>query len=59
MRFKKILILVGLIIVTLIVAFNVIVSIYDFNNLKPRIAQAVKGATGRELSLDGDIKLKR
>jgi uncharacterized protein involved in outer membrane biogenesis len=58
MRFKKILIIAGLIIITLIVAFYVIVSIYDFNKLKPRIAQAVKDATGRELSLDGDIKLK-
>lgn len=58
MRFKKILIIAGLIIVTLIVAFCVIVSIYDFNELKPRIAQAVKDATGRELRLDGDIKLK-
>jgi uncharacterized protein involved in outer membrane biogenesis len=58
MRFKKILIIAGLIIVTLIVAFYVIVSIYDFNELKPRIAQAVKDATGRELSLDGDIKIK-
>jgi uncharacterized protein involved in outer membrane biogenesis len=58
MRFKKILIIIGLIIVTLIAAFYVIVSIYDFNKLKPRIARAVKDATGRELSLDGDIKLK-
>jgi uncharacterized protein involved in outer membrane biogenesis len=58
MRFKKILIIAGLIIVTLIGAFCVIVSIYDFNKLKPRIAQAVKDATGRELRLDGDIKLK-
>jgi uncharacterized protein involved in outer membrane biogenesis len=58
MRCKKILIIVGLIIVTLIVAFYVIVSIYDFNEFKPKIAQAVKDATGREFSLDGDIKLK-
>jgi uncharacterized protein involved in outer membrane biogenesis len=58
MCFKKILIIVGLIIVALIAAFYVIVSIYDFNKLKPRIARAVKDATGRELRLDGDIKLK-
>jgi uncharacterized protein involved in outer membrane biogenesis len=58
MRFKKILIIIGLIIVTLIAACYVIVSIYDFNKLRPGIAQAVKDATGRELSLDGDIKLK-
>ena len=31
---------------------------YDFNNYKPKIAQAVKEATGRELKIDGDIKVK-
>jgi uncharacterized protein involved in outer membrane biogenesis len=36
----------------------VILSSYDFNDLKPEIAQAVKDATGRELTLKGDIDLK-
>lgn len=58
MRWKKILgIIVGLV-VAAIVAIIVILSSYNFNDLKPQIAQAVKEATGRDLTLGGDIKLK-
>ncbi|NVM22174.1 MAG: AsmA family protein [Desulfobacterales bacterium] len=35
-----------------------ILASYDYNKLKPKIAQAVKDATGRELTLGGDIELE-
>ena len=44
--------------VALIVTIYVILSSYDFNSLKPKIARAVKDATGRELILGGDIELE-
>ncbi len=49
---------IGLILVAAIVAVYVLVSRYDFNDLKPRAAQAVMNATGRELTMQGDIELK-
>jgi len=58
MRWKWILGVAVALIVALIVTVYVILSIYDFNNLKPKIAQAVKDATGRELTLGGDIELE-
>ncbi len=45
-------------IVGLIVTVYVILSSYDYNDLKPPIAKAVWNATGRELTINGDIKLK-
>jgi len=57
MRWKRILIIVALVIVALVVAAYVILSSYDFNKLKPMIAREVKKATGRELTLDGNIEL--
>ncbi len=42
----------------LFIVFYALVSRYDFNALKPRISQKVQAATGRELILRGDIKLK-
>ena len=45
-------------ILIVVIAGYIILSTYDFNDLKPRIAQAVKDATGRELTLKGDIDLK-
>jgi len=44
-------------IIALIVTVYAVLSSYDFNSLKPKIAKAVKEATGRELSLGGDIDL--
>jgi AsmA family protein len=41
-----------------VVAITIVLSSYDFNGLKPRVVQAVKDATGRELKLGGDISLK-
>jgi len=42
----------------LFIVLYALVSRYDFNTLKPRISQKVQEATGRELTLRGDIKLK-
>jgi uncharacterized protein involved in outer membrane biogenesis len=58
MRWKRIAGLVGLLIVALVVILYVIVTTYDFNKLKPRIVQAVRDATGRELTLGGDFKVR-
>jgi uncharacterized protein involved in outer membrane biogenesis len=57
MRWRWILGLIGLVIVVLILIFYVILVSYDYNKLKPKIAQAVLDATGRELTLRGDIKI--
>ncbi len=57
MRWKRIAGLVGLVIIALVVILYVIVTTYDFNKLKPRIVQAVRDATGRELTLGGDFKV--
>lgn len=57
MRRKWILGGIGLVIVGLIVILYIIVVTYDFNKLKPKIVQAVREATGRELTLGGDFKL--
>lgn len=58
MRWKTILGIVVGSVVAAIVAIFVILSSYDFNDLKPRIAQAAKEVTGRDLTLGGDIELK-
>ncbi len=47
----------GGIIILVIIAVIVIISSYDFNNLKPVIAKAVYEATGRELVIGSDIDL--
>jgi uncharacterized protein involved in outer membrane biogenesis len=44
-------------IIALVITVYAVLSSYDFNSLKPKIARAVKDATGRELSLAGDIDL--
>ncbi len=46
-----------LLLVLLVVGVYAIVATYDFNQLKPKIEQAVLEATGRELSMHGDIEL--
>ena len=58
MRWKWIIGLVVILVIVSIGVIFVIVSRYDFNRLKPTIVQTVKEATGRELKLGGDIKLK-
>jgi uncharacterized protein involved in outer membrane biogenesis len=43
--------------IAIIVAAYVILSTYDYNKFKPFIAKVVEDATGRELTLAGDINL--
>ncbi len=57
MRWKKILIAAVVLIVVLISAIYVFLAVYDFNRLKPLIAQALKDATGRELTIAGNIEI--
>ena len=57
MAWKKILIAAALLIVVLVVGAYAFLSFYDFNKFKPMIAQAVKEATGRELTIAGDIDI--
>jgi uncharacterized protein involved in outer membrane biogenesis len=57
MRWKWVIGIAALLMVTLVVTAYLILASYDYNKLKPRITQAVKDATGRELTLGGDIEL--
>ena len=58
MRWKWILGIAVFLVVAVIVATYAILSSYDFNDLKPQIAQMIKDSTGRELSLGGDLELE-
>jgi len=58
MRWKWIFGIAVFLIVALIVGIFAILSIYDFNDLKPQIARMVKDTTGRELSLKGNLELE-
>ena len=58
MRWKWILGTFVVVILGLIVAAYVIISTYDFNKLKPTVTKAVQDATGRKLTLGGNIELK-
>jgi uncharacterized protein involved in outer membrane biogenesis len=55
---KWILVTGAVLIVVLIVTVCAILLSYDYNDLKPQIAKAVWNATGRKLTIGGDIKLK-
>ena len=57
MRWKWVLGIAAVLILIVVVTAYVILISYDYNKLKPRITQAVKDATGRELTLGGDIEL--
>jgi uncharacterized protein involved in outer membrane biogenesis len=57
MRWKKVLVAAAVVVVVLIVAGISFISLYDFNKFKPMVAQAVKEATGRELTIGGDIDI--
>jgi AsmA protein len=50
------LIVVGLLVIVVAAAI-ILPNVLNWNDYKPRIAQAVKAATGRELRIDGDIKI--
>ena len=43
--------------ILLILVLIIVVHTYDYNRLKPRIESAVENATGRELTMTGDIDL--
>jgi AsmA family protein len=58
MSWKKFLFFGTLIVAALIIGAYILLSTYNYNSLKPRIAAAVKNATGRELVLGEKIKLK-
>jgi hypothetical protein len=58
MRWKKITLAAVLMIVVLIIALYGFLSFYDLNKFKPMIARAVREATGRELTVTGDIKFE-
>lgn len=57
MRWKWILGTSAALILAVIVTVYIILSSYDFNKLKPTITGVVRDATGRELTLGGDIEL--
>jgi uncharacterized protein involved in outer membrane biogenesis len=57
MRWKWAIGITALLMVALVVTAYLILASYDYNKLKPRIAQAVRDATGRELTLGGAVEL--
>jgi len=58
MRWKWILGIFVVVIAALVVTAYIVISTYDFNELKPMVTDAVRDATGRELTLGGDIALE-
>ncbi|RJP25090.1 MAG: AsmA family protein [Candidatus Abyssobacteria bacterium SURF_5] len=57
MRTKYILIAAGALILIVAIVISVVLIRFDYNTLKPRAERAVYQATGRELNLEGDVKL--
>lgn len=58
MRWKWMITGLFAVIVGLVVTVYAILGTYNYNSLKPQIAQAFKAATGRELTLGGAVKLQ-
>jgi uncharacterized protein involved in outer membrane biogenesis len=58
MRWKWFLGICAFLIIALMAVVYVFLTTYDYNQLKSRIAQMVKDATGRELNLAGEIDLE-
>jgi uncharacterized protein involved in outer membrane biogenesis len=58
MRLKTVLLVVGGLIVVLVVAAVVVVKSIDINKYKPLIAEQAKAATGRELTIRGNLDLQ-
>ena len=58
MRWKWIVGIGVLVIVILITAVYVYLNTYDYNKIKPLVARMVEDATGRKLSLGGDVNLE-
>jgi len=57
MRIAKILLIVGIALFLFVVGAAVVLMSMDFNQYKPEIAAEVKKATGRDMTIDGDLKL--
>lgn len=57
-RLKWILGIGAIVLITVFIAAYVLLIRYDYNALKPQIADAAKDATGRELHIGGDIGLE-
>jgi len=58
MRWKWIVTIGVLVIVCLIATVYVVLNTYDYNKLKPLVARMVEEATGRKLSLSGEVNLE-
>ena len=58
MRWKWLVGIGVLVIVILVAAVYVYLNTYDYNKLKPLVARMVEDATGRKLSLDGEVSLE-
>jgi uncharacterized protein involved in outer membrane biogenesis len=58
MRWKWIVTIAVFMIVILIAAVYVYLNTYDYNKLKPLVARMVEEATGRKLSLSGEVNLE-
>ncbi|HSB73642.1 MAG TPA: AsmA family protein [Candidatus Methylomirabilis sp.] len=58
MRLKTVLLVVVGLLVVLVVAAVVVVKSIDFNTYKPLIAEQAKAATGRELTIRGNLDLQ-
>src|SRR4030042_1856225 len=58
MRWKLVPGIAAAVIIALVLAVVLIIGTYDFNNLKPKIRDAVMTATGRQMKINGDIGLK-
>ncbi len=58
MRWKRWVAIGVLMVVILMTAVYVYLNTYDYNKLKPLVAQIVADATGRKLSLGGEVNLE-
>src|SRR5215468_10018348 len=54
---KKLLIGVGVIVLLLVLAVAIGPRLVDWNAYKPRVAAAVRNATGRDLAIEGNVSL--
>lgn len=58
MSWKKIVMGVAAVLVLALLAGFWYLSSYDWNRLKPKIAEQIRSATGRDIDIDGDLHLK-
>jgi uncharacterized protein involved in outer membrane biogenesis len=58
MSWKKALALVSMVLAMVLLGVVWWVSRYDFNHLKPLVVEQVRTATGREMTIAGDLRLK-